>query len=94
MKDLTIDRAANPNAALDDQWDPDEEDETEDDDGDINIIDRSKFSFVNYRHRACGGSCSVSLSIVEGEEPWPGQYVDVTRARRTDNEHINWPRPG
>jgi len=70
MKDLAIDRAANPDAALNDQWDPEEEEaEDDDDDGDINIIDRS-------------------------EEPWPGQYVDVTRARRADDEHINWPRPG
>jgi len=43
MKDLAIDRAANPDAALNDQWNPNEEDEAEeDDDGDINIIDRSE----------------------------------------------------
>jgi len=37
LKDLAIDREKNPAGALDDRWDPDEED---DDDGDINIIDR------------------------------------------------------
>lgn len=29
---------------------------------------------------------------VIGEEPWPGEYIDVTRMRRQD-EQINWPRP-
>ncbi|KAF8839979.1 hypothetical protein BDN67DRAFT_904398 [Paxillus ammoniavirescens] len=32
-------------------------------------------------------------NFVIGEEPWPGQYIDVTRMRRQD-EQINWPRPG
>ncbi|KAG6856133.1 hypothetical protein H0H87_007192 [Tephrocybe sp. NHM501043] len=27
-------------------------------------------------------------------DPWPGQYIDVTRARRHEDEGINWPRPG
>jgi hypothetical protein len=44
MKDLTVDRAKNPNAALHDQWDPEEGDEEDNDDGDINIIDRSKLN--------------------------------------------------
>lgn len=39
MSDLAVDRAQNPTAALNDRWDPDEEDE----DADINIIDRSKW---------------------------------------------------
>ncbi|RDB21936.1 GPN-loop GTPase 1 [Hypsizygus marmoreus] len=70
MKDLEIDRAKNPQGALNDRWDPDEEnDEDDDDDTDINIVDRS-------------------------EHPWPGQYIDVTRARRHEDEGINWPRPG
>ncbi|KAF8151793.1 hypothetical protein B0H34DRAFT_678335 [Crassisporium funariophilum] len=38
MKDLAIDRAKNPNSALDDRWD---DEEFDDDDGDLNIIDRS-----------------------------------------------------
>lgn len=42
MKDLAVDRAQNPEAARRDQWDPDAEEE-EDDDGDINIIDRSEY---------------------------------------------------
>lgn len=37
LQDLAIDREKNPAGALADRWDPDEED---DDDGDINIIDR------------------------------------------------------
>jgi len=39
LKDLAIDREKNPAGALADRWDPDEED---DDDGDINIMDRSE----------------------------------------------------
>ncbi|KAF8233771.1 hypothetical protein L208DRAFT_1265115 [Tricholoma matsutake] len=70
MKDLAVDRANNPEAALRDQWNSDDEDDDDDeDDGDINIIDRS-------------------------EDPWPGQYIDVTRARRHEDEGISWPRPG
>lgn len=43
LSDLAIDRERNPAAAALDRWDPEEE--GEDDDGDINIIDRSKFTF-------------------------------------------------
>lgn len=32
--------------------------------------------------------------IDRGDERWPGQYIDVTRARRHAEEEINWPRPG
>ncbi|KAJ7708811.1 XPA-binding protein 1 [Mycena rosella] len=67
MKDLAVDREANPAAFANDKWD---EDDNEDENGDdIDIIDRS-------------------------EEPWPGQYIDVTRPRRHPDEAINWPRPG
>jgi len=35
------------------------------------------------------------INIVDrSEEPWPGQFIDVTRARRHEEEEINWPRPG
>ncbi|KZT03061.1 XPA-binding protein 1 [Laetiporus sulphureus 93-53] len=68
MKDLTVDRARNPNAAAFDRWERNEEEE-EEDDTEMNIIDRS-------------------------EEHWPGQYIDVTRMRRGDDEGVNWPRPG
>ncbi|KAF9466773.1 XPA-binding protein 1 [Collybia nuda] len=35
------------------------------------------------------------MNIVDRSEgPWPGQYIDVTRARRHEDEAINWPRPG
>ncbi|KAK0202670.1 XPA-binding protein 1 [Desarmillaria ectypa] len=68
MKDLELDRQRNPDAALQDRWDPNEDD-NEDDDTDVNIIDRS-------------------------DDPWPGQYVDMTRARRHDDQSFTWPRPG
>lgn len=41
LNDLTIDRAKNPQGLLSEQWDP--ELEEEDDDTEINIIDRSKW---------------------------------------------------
>ncbi|KAF7371002.1 GPN-loop GTPase [Mycena sanguinolenta] len=35
------------------------------------------------------------IDIVDrSEEPWPGQYIDLTRPRRHPDENINWPRPG
>ncbi|KAG6328326.1 hypothetical protein ID866_10763 [Astraeus odoratus] len=67
MKDFTLDRSRQPQVP-DEKWESDEEIEEDDEDLDVNIIDRS-------------------------EEPWPGQYIDVTRMRR-DEERINWPRPG
>lgn len=33
-------------------------------------------------------------SLVLGEERWPGEYIDVTRAQRHGDEGIHWPRPG
>lgn len=45
MKDLAVDRARHPQAAVADQWDQSvDQDEGEDDDLDVNIIDRSMFS--------------------------------------------------
>jgi hypothetical protein len=45
MKDLTVDRAKNPSAFVNDTWDQDEDEEIEGDDDDdnskVNIIDRS-----------------------------------------------------
>ncbi|KAJ6561067.1 hypothetical protein DFH09DRAFT_1160363 [Mycena vulgaris] len=67
MKDLAVDRKANPAAFANDHWD--EDDNEDEDGGEIDIVDRS-------------------------EEPWPGQYIDVTRPRRHADENINWPRPG
>jgi len=67
MKDLAVDRMQNPDAALLDKWETEEDEDQEGED--INIIDRD-------------------------EERWPGQYIDVTRARRHGEESINWPRPG
>ncbi|KAL4247685.1 GPN-loop GTPase family protein [Abortiporus biennis] len=34
------------------------------------------------------------INIIDrSEEPWPGQYVDLTRARRQEDEAFAWPRP-
>ena len=88
MKDIAIDRAENPGAPLEDRWNSDDEG---DDDGDINIIDKSMFIAPSF-------FLLFTLFLTEslhssGEEPWPGQYIDVTRARRHGDEDINWPRP-
>lgn len=87
MKDLAVDRARNPEAAARDKWDPAAEEEEDDDDLDVNILDRSK----PLCHRR---SKRMLSSILSGEGPWPGQYIDITRARRHENEDISWPRPG
>ncbi|KAL0948008.1 hypothetical protein HGRIS_010630 [Hohenbuehelia grisea] len=31
--------------------------------------------------------------IDRSDDAWPGNYVDITRARRNGEEDINWPRP-
>jgi hypothetical protein len=34
------------------------------------------------------------LNIIDrSEEPWPGQYVDLTEARRKEDSDMAWPRP-
>ncbi|KAF7357037.1 Protein kinase domain-containing protein [Mycena venus] len=38
-----------------------------------------------------GGDVDI---IDRSDEPWPGQYIDVTRPRRHPDENITWPRPG
>ncbi|KAG1867865.1 XPA-binding protein 1 [Suillus subalutaceus] len=68
MKDLAVDRAANPRAAAEDRWASDEEDDDDDEELEVNLIDRS-------------------------EEPYPGQYIDITHMRQ-QSENINWPNPG
>lgn len=87
LKDLSIDRARNPASALNDRWDSEEEDA---DDGDIDIIDRCKSGLYIYIY-------SLSLAhpplFFLAEERGPGDFVDVTRARRHEMEDINWPRP-
>lgn len=83
LKDLAIDRTKNPHGPLHDRWDPEEEEE--DDDTEINIIDRSKCSS---REMNNGDAESAT-----GEERYPGEYIDVTRARRHEVENISWPRP-
>ena len=46
MKDLAVDRERNPNAALLDRWDPAQEED--DDEEDVNIIDRSESESVYF----------------------------------------------
>ncbi|KAF9483690.1 hypothetical protein BDN70DRAFT_873541 [Pholiota conissans] len=37
----------------------------------------------------------ADIDIIDrSEERGPGEYIDVTRARRHESENINWPRPG
>lgn len=47
MKDLAIDRAQHPDAALLDKWEQEEDEDAQEDDGDldVNIVDRSKSIF-------------------------------------------------
>lgn len=80
MRDLAVDRDKNPSGAVNEQWESEEENEDEED-VEVDVIDQS----------ALFDSISLALTdSVTGEEPWPGQYIDVTRMR----EEINWPRPG
>lgn len=60
MTDLAVDRAADPDFARQDKWDPaaaDEDEEDEDDGGEENIVDRCEWSFrCEYGSRAdCEG---------------------------------------
>ena len=59
------------------------EDDAEDD-MEVNIIDRSKFDTIIR---------ALALKDYTGEERWPGQYIDMTTARRGNHEQIRWPRP-
>jgi len=43
IKDLAIDRAKNPHGPLDERW----EEEEDGDDGDIDVVDTSKLSFMD-----------------------------------------------
>ena len=94
LKDLSIDRAQNPASALNDRWDSEEEEEEEDaDEGDIDIIDRCKRGlFFDDNFFPLLTLPPHSLFFL-AEERGPGDFVDVTRARRHEMEDINWPRP-
>jgi GPN-loop GTPase len=83
LKDLSIDRVQNPSSAFNDRWDSEEEDA---DEGDMDIIDRCKRGFFDdfFPHFPL---------LLLAEERGPGDFVDVTRARRHEVEDINWPRP-
>ncbi|KAJ3556375.1 hypothetical protein NM688_g2063 [Phlebia brevispora] len=42
-----------------------------------------------------GDDDDLDVNIIDrSEEPWPGQYIDITRARPHEEEHMSWPRPG
>ena len=87
LKDLSIDRAQNPDSALNDRWDSEEEDA---DEGDMDIIDRCKRGFLMI---ISFFPSLTSFCFLLAEERGPGDFVDVTRARRHEMEDINWPRP-
>ncbi|KAF6752706.1 XPA-binding protein 1 [Ephemerocybe angulata] len=37
----------------------------------------------------------TDINIIDrSSEPWPGQYVDITKVKRHEDEQMNWPRPG
>lgn len=37
----------------------------------------------------------TDINIIDrSSERWPGQYVDITKAKRHADEGVNWPRPG
>lgn len=42
MRDLAVDRAKNPGAALNDRWELEEENESEDEDLEVDIVDQSE----------------------------------------------------
>jgi hypothetical protein len=83
MKDVAIDKAKNP-MAFTDTFQP-EDDDDEDDDDDEGVIDRCKLLTFDLCRLIF---CSLA------EERGPGEYIDVTRLRRQDNEGFSWPRPG
>ena len=66
MKDLAVDRARNPEGASFDRWDADDEEDEGDDDGDINIIDRSKWapSFVPPRTMIIPNAVSFDTTLI------------------------------
>ncbi|KAJ3774989.1 XPA-binding protein 1 [Lentinula raphanica] len=66
MKDLEVDRAQHPEAAAQDRWDPEEDEDVEDEDLDVNIIDRNE-------ERWPGEYIDVSRAQRHGDEGihWP-----------------------
>ncbi|KAI0315676.1 hypothetical protein OF83DRAFT_1130794 [Amylostereum chailletii] len=61
-------------------------------------VDRKRFPDAASRDRwdpeeedeEDGGDINI---IDRSEDPWPGQYIDLTQARRRDDEGVSWPRP-
>lgn len=86
MKDLAVDRARNPGGTLNDRWEAAEDDEEDDEDTDINLIDKSASADIHFFF-------TQFVIVKTGDDPWPGQYIDITRAQRVGDEGINWPRP-
>jgi GPN-loop GTPase len=94
MKDLEMDRKDNPDAALRDHWDQEEEDGEDDNGEDMDIIDRSKYSCQSYPEIVDINHTEMLLiHLLIGEEPWPGQYIDLTQTRRREGDSMTWPRP-
>jgi len=48
------------------------------------------FSLFRTALHTVGRSTNAALL---GEDPWPGQYVDLTQARRREDSDMAWPRP-
>lgn len=89
MKDLAVDRAQNPDAALRDRWEIEDDDDADEDAGAIEFVDQSECRILFIQD-----TCLIICRVLAGGERWPRQYIDLTRARRHDEEDINWPRPG
>jgi GPN-loop GTPase len=104
MKDLAVDRARFPEAAARDRWE--QEDDDEDDDTEINIIDKSGWT-LRHKLPVSVPSSSILICLswmcfltylilivfsLLGDDSWPGQYIDLTRVQRSD-ENVTWPRP-
>ncbi|CAK5273840.1 unnamed protein product, partial [Mycena citricolor] len=81
MKDLAVDRAANPEAFANDRWD--EDDNEDQDEPEMNIVDRSESNSAR---------CIPPSQLGSGDDAYPGEYIDLTRPRRQE-ENIHWPRP-
>ena len=53
MKDLAVDRARNPGGTLNDRWEAAEDDEEDDEDTDINLIDKSASADIHFFYSIC-----------------------------------------
>ncbi|TFY77379.1 hypothetical protein EWM64_g6632 [Hericium alpestre] len=81
MKDLTVDRANNPEGALLDRWDPTEEDE--EDGGEATIIDRNPFSplFPARRRPPCTLATGTYGVVYKARDVGTNQIVALKKIR-------------